>query len=277
MVKSNHIQGKGEFPLDPSNLENIDAAMFNWLNQEMDVYANTNRGWKKTPVIWLGGERAHQIKHNRDLRDRHGSYILPIITIQRTNMTKDLKKKGRYWANIPGRNDEKGGSINIVQEINQEKTANFQNAEAKRRFNQTTFKIAENKTVFITKSIPLPIYISVTYEIDIKTEFQQQMNELIQPFVTFPGGVNYFIIENEGHRYEAFMQTNYATNNNVSNLNDQSRMFSTKMTIEVLGHLVGKGVNQDQPKVVIRENIVEVKIPREYVWTEENSKHKKQF
>lgn len=277
MTISKHIQGLGEFPLDPSTIENIDTAMFNWLEKEMDLYTNTNRGFKKTPVIWLGGERAHQIKHNRDLRDRHGSYILPIMTIQRTNMTKDLKKKGRYWANVPGRNDERGGSINIVQEINQEKTANFQNADAKRRFRQSTFKTGQAKTVFITKSIPLPIYISVTYEIDIKTEFQQQMNELIQPFMTFPGGVNYFIIENEGHRYEAFMQTSYNAENNVSNLGDQPRMFSTKIVVEVLGHLVGKGINQDQPKVVIRENIVEVKIPREYTIVGDLENKKKLF
>jgi hypothetical protein len=272
-----NIQGKGEFPLDPSSIEHIDTAMFNWLEQDMDLYATTNRGWKKTPVIWMGGERAHQIKHNKDLRDRHGSYILPIITVQRTTISKDLKKKGKYWANVPGVRDEKGGSINIVQEVNQEKTANFQNADIKRRFGQSTFKTRQGKTVFITKSIPLPIYISVTYEIEIKTEFQQQMNELIQPFMSFPGGVNYFIIENEGHRYEAFLQTNYSVDNNISNLNDQPRMFTTKMTVEVLGHIVGKGANQDQPKVVYRENIVEVKIPREYTIVGDIENKKKLF
>ena len=151
MVISKHIQGKGEFPLDPSAIENVDVALFNWLNEEMDLYTNTNKGWKKTPVIWIGGERAHQIKNNKDLRDGHGSFILPVITIQRTGMTKDLKKKGKYWANVPAVNDEKGGSINIVQEINQEKTANFQNADAKRRFNQQTFKLKEGKTVFRIK------------------------------------------------------------------------------------------------------------------------------
>lgn len=271
------IQGLGEFPLDPSGIENIDMAMFNWLNDEMDLYTNTNRGWKKAPVIWLGGERAHQIKHNRDLRDRHGSYILPIITIQRTNITKDLKRKGKYWANVPPINDERGGSINIVQEINQEKTSNFQNADIKRRFNQTTFKTGQGKTVFITKSIPLPIYIGVVYEIQIKTEFQQQMNELLQPFMSFPGGVNYFIIEHEGHRFEAFIDAKYNVDNNIDKLDDQPRMFTSKITIDVLGHIVGKGPNQEQPKVVIRENIVEVKIPREYIIVDDIENKKKLF
>lgn len=239
--------------------------MFSWLNKEMDIYATTNRGWKKTPVIWLGGERSHQIKSNKDLRDKNGSFILPAITLERTGMSKDLKKKGKYWANIPGTNDVKGGSINIVQEINQKKTANFMNADTKRKYGQSTFKTGQGKVVYITKSIPLPIYISVTYEIQMKTEYQQQMNDLLQPFMTFSGGVNYFIIENEGHRYEAFMKSDYSVENNLSNLNDEPRMFNSKIIVEVLGHLVGKGANQDQPKVVIRENIVRVEIPREYM------------
>lgn len=277
MTVSKHIQGLGEFPLDPSTIENVDQALFNWLDQEMDMFTNTNRGWKKVPVIWVGGERSHQIKNNRDLRDIHGSYILPIITVQRTNITKDLKKKGKFWANVPGRNDERGGSINIVQEINQEKTSNFANATAKRRFGQSTAKFDNQKIVYITKSIPLPIYVAMTYEIVLKTEYQQQMNDLLQPFMTFPGGVNYFIIENEGHRYEAFIKSDYSVENNTSNLADQPRMFNSKISIEVLGHLVGKGQNQDQPKVVIRENIVEVKIPREYTIVGDLENKKKLF
>ena len=103
------------------------------------------------------------------------------------------------------------------------------------------------------------------------------MNEMVQPLMTFSGGVNYFIIENEGHRYEAFMKSDYSSENNISKLGDEARMFHTKITIEVLGHLVGKGVNQDQPKVVIRENIVEIKIGKERTWTDDELKLKKFF
>ena len=272
------IEGDGKFPLDPSNIQNIDLAMYTWLNEVMNIYCNSNRGWQKTPVIWTGGERTFQIKNNRDLRDKNGSFILPFISVERTGMTKDLKKKGSFYANIPPINDERGASINIVKEINQEKTSNFANADAKRRTGQETYKLDDNKKiVYITKSIPLPIYIAVTYLIELRSEYQQQMNEMVQPLMTFSGGVNYFIIENEGHRYEAFMKSDYSSENNISKLGDEARMFHTKITIEVLGHLVGKGVNQDQPKVVIRENIVEIKIGKERTWTDDELKLKKFF
>ncbi len=44
-------------------------------------------------------------------------------------------------------------------------------------------------------------------------------------------------------------------------------MFETKITIKVLGYLIGEGVNRDKPQITIRENAVEVKISRERVIT----------
>ena len=70
-----------EFPLEPSTLEIIDGAMLKWINESIDVNSNTNKGWKKVPVIWVSAERAHQLKRDRDLRDNLGAVILPVITL----------------------------------------------------------------------------------------------------------------------------------------------------------------------------------------------------
>ena len=45
----------------------------------------------------------------------------------------------------------------------------------------------------------------------------------------------------------------------------EERKYQTKITIDVLGYVIGEGDNQKNPKIVIRENAVEVKIPREHV------------
>ena len=89
--------------------------------------------------------------------------------------------------------------------------------------------------------------------------------ELLQPFMTFTGAVNYFLVENEGHRYEAFIDSNFSTKNNVNDLQQNERLFETQINIKVLAHLVGDGINSAKPKISRRENIVEVKIPREYI------------
>ena len=267
-----------EIPFMPSTLETIDFAIYHWLRDELDLHTNTQEGFEKTPVIWAAAERAFQVKRDSDLRDQDGTLILPLITIERTNVVKDPTRKGKAWANIPARDDEKGGSITIARRIQQEKTANFANADSWRKDtgtgpNQRTFPrrdlfnrpIENKKVVYQTISIPMPEYLDITYSISIKTEYQEQMNDLVLPFMTSTGGINYFTITHDGHRFESFIQPDFTQNNNVSSLDVEHRMYETVIDIKTLGYVIGEDKNQEQPKVVIRENAVEVKIPRERV------------
>lgn len=265
-----NITKKSQLVYEPSTIENIDMAIYNWLNDKMNLFAETNKGWNKVPVIWLTGERSWQVKNKRELRNSNNNFILPVITLERTEMTKDKDKKGKYWGDVRPFDDEKGGSIAIHAVINQQKTSAFANADAKRLTGQPNFKRENKKVVYQTRYVHMPVYITVNYSIDIKAEYQQQMNDLLQPFITHTGTVNYFVIEHEGHRYEAFMQPNFSMKNNVADLQDKERLFNTQINVQVLGHLLGKGKNDERPKTSVRENIVEVKIPREYIIIGEN-------
>ena len=42
----------------PSTLENIDQAMYEWIDNTVDIFCTTNKGWKKSPVIWMSAERS---------------------------------------------------------------------------------------------------------------------------------------------------------------------------------------------------------------------------
>lgn len=256
---------KSDLVYEPSKIENVDLAMYSWLDETLDLYTTTNKGWKKVPVIWVSGERSWQIKHRKELRDSNNNFVLPVITLERTEMTKDPSAKGKYWGDIRPEGDVKGGSIAIQTTIKQDKTSNYANAAAKRMTGQPNFKKENKKIIYETKFVPMPVYVSMNYSIVLKTEYQQQMNDLLQPFMTTTGAVNYFLVESEGHRYEAFIDANFSSKNNTVDLQQNERLFETEIKIKVLAHLVGDGVNSARPKVVKRENIVDVKIPREYV------------
>ena len=262
----------------PSTLENIDFSVFEWLLRDADIFCTTNKGWTKVPVIWVAAERAFQVKNNKDLRDNDGALIFPMIALNRDNFTKDLSKKGVFYGNIDPVRDKKGGSITIARRIKQDKTANFANADAFRKkarlvgnagtpgAQQINFPTPPNKkVVYETITIPMPVYIESTYTITVRTEYQQQMNEILQPFVTAPGGINYIVFKRNGHTYEGFFDSNFASNNNITELGDETRIYETSFTLRVLGYLVGADKNNEQPNIVIRENAVEVKIPNERV------------
>ena len=92
-----------------------------------------------------------------------------------------------------------------------------------------------------------------------------QMNELTTPFATLGGHINSFLLKRDGHRYETFVQSDFAINNTISNLGIDERVYDTKFNFKVLGYIIGEGPNGDRPKIIKRENAVEVKIPRERV------------
>jgi len=271
------VEGKlKEVSFMPSTIETIDTAFLNYINDTLNISVTTNKGFKKVPVIWVSAERALQIKRDKGLRDDKGILKLPILTIERKSMKKDPSMKGVAWAHIPETNDRKGGALVVARRIQQEKTSNFLNADSARLegsmsaadvgVGQQNFPSKNpGKVVYETVSMPIPTYIVVDYAVTVRTEYQQQINEIITPFITKTGQINNFFIEHEGHRFEGFIQGDFGQSSNVASLGEEERMYEVPITIKILGYLIGEGPNRERPKITIRENAVEVKIPRERV------------
>ena len=61
------------------------------------------------------------------------------------------------------------------------------------------------------------------------------------------------------------MDDNYSSSNNITNYETNERKYETAISMKVLGYLIGDGRNQQQPRVVRRENPVKVRLLRERV------------
>jgi len=253
-----------EIPFQPSTIETIDYAASNWL-KSLKIHVDSNKGFKQIPVQWTAPERAYSVKKNKSVRDAGGALIMPIMTIERISMEKDPARKGIYQGNIPPHSDHKGGSFVVSRKINQERTSAYASAGAKEKRKQFNFPRKNEKVVYQTTVMPMPVYVNVTYKVSIRCEYQQQMNQAIQPFVVQSGGINYFTIEHEEHRFEAFMQPDFAQESNVAEIGEEEAFYLTTFEVKVLGYLIGADKNQEQPKMVIRENAVEVVIGRERI------------
>jgi len=268
-----------EIEFMPSTLETIDGAMLRFLDEELNLYTTTNEGFHKTPVLWVSAERAYQIKssYNKELRDAEQTLILPLITVNRASIDKNPERKGSIYANLYPVDDPRGGTITIGRRLNQKKTAQFQNAMANRKYgaqktvssktlNANKRDMSIQKVVYETITIPIPTWVMVNYEVTLRTEYQQQINELLQPFLTIPGNSRMpKRITYENHFYEVFINGAIANESNVADMGMEQRNFEHSITIEVLGYLVGEGENQEKPKIVKRENAVEFKLSREKV------------
>ena len=263
--------------IKPSSLEDIDFALFDYVNDKLNMFATTNTGWKKVPLTWVMPERAFQVKGSKERADLVGNIILPAMSLERTEVNKDFNKKGKYWGFRPDFNDSQGGSITIRKVINQKKTSEFANAESFRLNGQENFpnyykaksitgvdrEEKRDKVVYQFITIPQPVYVECSYLLTIRTEYQQQMNEILTPFITRPKTLNYFSVTRFNHLYEGFIDGNYSIRNNVSELSEDERTYETGITIRVLGYLLGDGKNEIKPIVSRRENPVQIRIGRE--------------
>ncbi len=265
------MPSKIELPIQPATLETVDTGFYDVVDKSFNIHAITNNGFVKVPVLWLGTERAFQLKSDKDLRDSHGRLKLPIITIERTSLAKDPSFKGPIQADIrpiiDGSRDYKGGAFRIVSRVNQEKTSNIQAANNLRNRSpkQVNFPAYGTSIVFDEYYIPVPTYVAVTYSITIRSEYQQQMNQMVAPFITRTGQLNHFVFKKDNHKFEAFIQQDFAADNNLASMGEEARTFKTKIDVKVLGYLIGEGINEDRPKVVKRETIVTLSAPIEVV------------
>ena len=265
-------EGNAEYSLKEigmlgSAIEDIDIALVDWV-KDLELSTFTNEGFIKTNVLWQTPERAFQIKNNKELRDDAGAIKLPLVSVERTGISKDPSRKGSFQAHIYS-SDKNGrtGRMIIAQKIVADKTQNFAIASGARSTinvkRQRYYPRSNKKVVVKSLSIPIPVYVNVDYKIVIKTEYQQQINDLMAPFITRTGQINSFVMRRNGHLYEAFIDQGFTHNNNVNNLQEEARLFTSEITIKVLGYLVGEGASDDRPIVRVDENVVEYQFPSE--------------
>lgn len=263
-----------DLELKPSTLENIDTALFRFLDEVLDLHSENSDGVVKVPVVFASAERSFLSKRSAEGRDNDGTMNLPIISVERTTVSKDLNKTTAYYGPTPFFIDSIHGSyIRINKTIVEDKTNNFAVADNIKNSNgvkrtpngQAHYPSNNKKIVTVSYYVPRPVSINVNYNITIKTNYIQQMNNLIVPFINIGDYAKMVKISNDGHFYEAFFDGTFATTNTVSNMTTSERTYQTNITVGVIGYLIGEGENQIRAKVIKRENAVELKIPREKV------------
>jgi hypothetical protein len=186
-----------------------------------------------------------------------------MLTVERSGISKEQKNSATYFANIPPKNER----FSIAKRINQKKTSEFANAYAKRFYGNVNFVSPKKneKIVYEYREMLMPVYATFTYNISIFTQFQQQMNEILQPFITKTGSTRYFLIERDGYKYECFIEPNIETKNNIGSMEEEERRYISTLTVKILANLIGQDNNQADSIIKTFENAVEIKIPRDEV------------
>ena len=103
----------------------------------------------------------------------------------------------------------------------------------------------------------------------LRAEYRQQLNEMLTPFLVETGQITQFMINSDGHEFEAFLPDDFSLNTNFSDMGEDERLIENKIEIKVLGYLISAGKNEKRPRVVISENAVQVRLSRERTMLED--------
>ena len=74
----------------------------------------------------------------------------------------------------------------------------------------------------------------MAYKISFLSQFQQQMNQMIQPFLTRTGSNRYAIIENDGKKFELFIDQTINQSNNIDNMETEERKYNSNITLKTI-------------------------------------------
>ena len=149
-------------------LKNVDTSILNYVKNVMTIFVSEAGERIKVPVLYGNEERWKAVRKNGILRDKNGSLIFPLIVLRRTDISK---------------NDT------VIQSFKHDVKNNFINVERASKWSKTNrydrFAVQTNKDPVIeTLVTSMPDFTNITYEVIVWTNFIEQMNKIIETFVS---------------------------------------------------------------------------------------------
>lgn len=267
------------FDFPEIGIENIDKAIFNLFDKDLNFETTAKGVSKKVPVIFATGERFALTRRKKPIRDKNNTNILPLISIQRQNFEIGPSQGGKSTAisfraqpnyTIKHRLSKKDRSFqnlinkqNIKNQDNVATLSNFQDSEAK--LNAIDGKIATRRdtnnlqfsknasinlkndistNIFEIIQIPYPYFITATYSVVFWSQYMQQANQMIEYLINqidVPGG-EFAIKTEEGYELVAFIGDAFNFDNNFDSMTDDERIIKYSFDLTVPGYILNSKI-----------------------------------
>lgn len=229
------------FEMPSCGIEDVDRAMFKLFNEDLPFYYELDGDMKRIPCVFAGGERAMILRRKKPLRDRQGALILPLVSIMRSGLDQTTEK-----GIGPGE-----GTLTIKKKLAPE------DREYKRLFNpqglrnQADIGVATSETntnlnighknVYEVITIPSPRFYKATYEITFWAQYLQQMNNIIEAFMSsynINPAMTFKIETDKGYWFVAVVESALSDSTNFDGYADEERIIKTSITMSVTGYLI---------------------------------------
>jgi hypothetical protein len=235
MVRNRYNEPKGRMEIKPVTIKTVDQAIYDYFDKKLALKVDDENGRKKIPIIYATGERWKLIRNNKGIRDDNGTLILPLLTIRRTEIDRTPGFGGMA---------QETREVVVSKKIHPE-TANFQNLIHQRK--KLLYSEFTAPPIYEYFTIPFPDFATARYEIIIWTQYQKQMNEVLERIFYAYDHMDSFVmpVEYDGNEpkgdsyyFVGFREGTLTSQGNVEEFTDQERILKYSYSIKVPTYLM---------------------------------------
>jgi len=259
-----------DFEIPSCGLEDVDRAIYNLFNKDILFEVPINNQMKKVPVIFATGERFVLTKRRKPIRDKNGTFILPLISIRRTGIDQSMnfqmgmgqdpgelvikrrlsRKDPSYQAlvNKRGLKNQDGAShvshfLNGIQDT-EPGTISTRRAITEARQTLDGDLLADThrdeNNIFEIITMPFPHFYTAKYEVVFWTQHTSNINTMLQQlmFAYTAQGNHFKVTSPKGYYFVAFVDDNLKPDSNQNDFADNERIIKYTMTLEVPAYIV---------------------------------------
>ena len=196
-------------------LQDIDEAVFYYLNEDLNLSVKSNGETVKVPIIYGSGERWKTVQADGYYRDKNGRIQTPLIMFKRTTVEKRRDLGNKLDGNRP--------NLYVVE----------QNSYSQRNAYDTFSVLNSNRRPQRELyQIPVPDYVFVNYEAVMWTDFMTQNNKLVE-------AIEYVSDAYWGNKERHLFQTNVDSITNVNELQvGDDRLVRATFNFKLAGYLI---------------------------------------
>ena len=256
-----------DFSIPHCGFEDIDRAVFQLFENELEFQQKIGDDIKKVPVIYATGERAFFLRRKEPLRDKSGMLILPLISIMRSGIEQ---KPEDGFGHGPGVGDIVIKNRISVDNLNYRRAVNYEGLKNQdgvwsddkhegfavrgespaksARPNIINDVFPASKNVYEIITIPIPRFYTINYEVTFWTQYVQQMNEMLEHLMTsyvHNPSLTFRLESDKGYWFVAKIDPALSSGENFDGFADDERLVKYSFNISVNGFLInteGPGV-----------------------------------
>lgn len=226
---------KGRYEIGNITIRTVDQALSDYYEKKLAITVDGGEGTrKKVPILFAGPERWKAIRDGQGVRDDKGTLILPLISIRRTNISRERGFGGMA---------QEQPFITVSKKLNQ-KTSILQSLADTRKLNGFPDN-KDTQLVYEYLTLPFPEFCIIRYEIIVWAQYQNQMNEIIEKMLyrldygdSFVLPVAYHSLGKDpqgdsGFYFVAFLDGDANSDSNTDDFTDTERVIRYKMDLKI--------------------------------------------